>query len=128
VSELQEHEIFEVVGEDGFARISALFYGQVREDDLLSPMYPSHDLEGAERRLRQFLVYRFGGSDDYIQQRGHPRLRARHAPFVINRAARNRWMQLMTNAIEQAKIDEAAAEKLLQFFEAMATFLVNQRD
>ena len=60
--------------------LTAAFYRRVREDDLIGPMYPDDDWSGAEQRLRDFLIFRFGGSDRYIQERGHPRLRMRHAP------------------------------------------------
>src|SRR5436853_576961 len=82
------------VGEDGFTRLVAAFYRHVPNDDILGPMYAAHDLEGAEQRLRDFLIYRFGGPQRYIEQRGHPRLRARHIPFRVDQAARDRWMQL----------------------------------
>ena len=73
----------------------AAFYRQVPGDPILGPMYPAHDLAGAETRLRDFLVGRFGGPQRYIEQRGHPRLRLRHAPFPIDPAARDRWLELM---------------------------------
>src|SRR5580658_6455967 len=58
-------------------------YRQVPADDVLGPIYPAHDLPGAEQRLRDFLIFRFGGPATYLEQRGHPRLRMRHAPFSI---------------------------------------------
>lgn len=125
---VEEHEIFDIIGEDGFRRICSEFYRQVPEDDLLGPMYPLDDLENAEGRLRDFLIYRFGGPPTYIEERGHPRLRMRHAPFAINQAARDRWVQLMAHAIEQADIAPEAAEKLTVFFDAMASFLINRQD
>src|SRR5678816_2209541 len=98
---MNEDRIFSLVGEKGFTRLVAAFYRQVHGDDILGPMYPAHDLEGAEQRLRDFLIYRFGGPQRYIEQRGHPRLRARHIPFKINQAARDRWMKLMSEAIAE---------------------------
>ena len=62
------------------------------------------DLAGAEERLRGFLIFRFGGPPRYIEERGHPRLRMRHAPFAIGQAARNRWVQLMNNAFAEAAL------------------------
>ena len=67
-------------------------------------MYPAHDLAGAEQRLRDYLIYRFGGPPNYIEERGHPRLRMRHMPFAITQAARDRWMLLMDRALEQADL------------------------
>ncbi len=120
-----EGEIYGRIGEDGFARLVAAFYTQVPGDDILGPMYPVDDLPGAEARLRDFLVGRFGGPTRYIEQRGHPRLRARHAPFVIDQRARDRWMALMTNALSVAALPEDVTVLLRTFFEATATFMVN---
>ena len=123
---MQEHEIYAVVGDEGFQRLVAGFYRQVPNDDILGPMYPAHDLQAAEQRLRDFLIYRFGGPPRYIEQRGHPRLRMRHAPFVISQEARDRWVQLMTAALDEAKLPPEADETLRSFFDAMATFLINR--
>ncbi len=87
---MDELQLYSVVGEEGFARLVAAFYRQIPKDDILGPMYPAADLEGAELRLRDYLIYRFGGPDRYIRDRGHPRLRARHFPFAITQAARDR--------------------------------------
>jgi hemoglobin len=73
---MQELEVYSMIGAEGFARLVAAFYRQVPQDDLLGPMYPAQDLSGAEQRLRDFLIGRFGGPHTYIEQRGHPRLRA----------------------------------------------------
>ena len=124
--QMQEHEVYGAVGADGFHRLCRAFYAQVPEDEILGPMYPADDLEGAEQRLRDFLIYRFGGPSTYIEQRGHPRLRMRHAPFAIHAAGRNRWMQLMDQALEQADLEEQATEVLRNFFEHMTTFLINR--
>lgn len=120
-----EGEIYGRIGEEGFARLVAAFYAQVPGDDILGPMYPADDLPGAEARLRDFLVGRFGGPTRYIEQRGHPRLRARHAPFVIDQRARDRWMALMTNAIAAAALPDDVEALLRAFFEGTATFMIN---
>jgi hemoglobin len=91
-------------------------------------MYPKHDLAGAEQRLRDYLIYRFGGSQKYIEERGHPRLRMRHYPFPVTQAARDRWMQLMDAALKQANIPPDAEQHLRQFFEGMSTFMINRTD
>ncbi len=118
--------LYEIVGEDGFERLTRAFYAQVPEDGLLGPMYPEGQLEEARIRLRDFLVGRFGGPQRYIRERGHPRLRMRHMPFPIDTAARNRWMRLMTNALAKAELPDEAAKALLAFFAEVATFLVNR--
>jgi hemoglobin len=125
---LLEHEVFTRIGEDGFSRIAAEFYRQIPADDILGPMYPADDLTGAETRLRDFLIYRFGGPQKYIVERGHPRLRMRHAPFPIDKGARDRWMQLMNQALELSAIDPEARDLLRNFFDQMATFLINRQD
>lgn len=123
---MEEINIFALIGEEGFARLVASFYRQVPADDILSAMYPKEDLAGAEQRLRDFLIYRFGGSDRYIAERGHPRLRARHLPFPINQAARDRWMQIMDNAFAEAALPTEAEQMLRDFFGQMSTFMINQ--
>lgn len=124
---LQDHEVFAQIGEDGFTRLVQAFYAQIPTDSILGPMYPREDLEGAQSRLRDFLIYRFGGPPTYIEQRGHPRLRLRHAPFPIDVPARDRWMQLMTTALQQANLPAEVNDHLQQFFSDMATFLVNRQ-
>jgi hemoglobin len=123
---VEEHEIYAAIGEEGFERLIAAFYKQVPGDDILGPMYRGRDLAGAEARLRGFLIYRFGGPQTYIEARGHPRLRMRHAPFVINQAARDRWMQLMRAALLETNLPPDVAAVLLRFFESTASAMINQ--
>jgi hemoglobin len=123
---VEERDVYSLVGESGLTRLVAAFYRRVPQDDILGPMYPAHDLAGSEQRLRDFLVYRLGGPPRYIEQRGHPRLRVRHAPFQINQAARERWMQLMTAALEEAAFPPEADQFLRTFLGDIATFLVNR--
>jgi hemoglobin len=123
---MEETNIFALIGEDGFARLTAAFYRQVPGDDILSAMYPKEDIAGAEQRLRDFLIYRFGGPEKYIVERGHPRLRARHLPFIIDQAARDRWMQLMDKAFAEAALPTEAEQLLRSFFGQMATFMINK--
>lgn len=123
---MSEGDLYGLIGEDGFHRLVAAFYKQVPKDEILGVMYPADDLEGAEQRLRDFLIFRFGGPSRYLELRGHPRLRMRHFPFPITQAARNRWLQLMTTAMEEAKLPAEAAKLLLAFFDGTATFLINR--
>jgi len=125
---MDEAAVYGAIGEEGFARLVAAFYRKIPNDDILGPMYPKDDLVGAEERLRDFLVGRFGGPPRYIEQRGHPRLRARHMPFAVNAAARDRWVHLMTNAAAEAELPAEAVEVLMAFFEPMATFMINRAD
>lgn len=116
----------EALGEDGFARLVAAFYRRVRVDDLIGPMYPPDDWENAERRLADFLIFRFGGSDRYIQERGHPRLRMRHVPFSIGEAERDRWLELMGGAMDELGLAGEARMNLGAFFDQVADFMRNR--
>ena len=121
-----EEDIYNIIGDDGFNRLIAAFYRQIPTDPILGPMYPANDLEGAEKRLRGFLLFRFGGPADYLDERGHPRLRMRHAPFPITEAACDRWMQLMLGALDEAKLPPDADRTLREFFGGTSTFLINR--
>ncbi len=123
---MEEHEIYTAIGHQGFERLVAAFYRQVPGDDVLGPLYPAQDLPGAEQRLRDFLIYRFGGPPVYIEQRGHPRLRIRHAPFAIGLEQRNRWVQLMNAALDETALPDEAQRLLRAFFDSTATFLMNR--
>ena len=124
---LTPEQVYATIGEGGIARLSAAFYRQVPGDDLLAPMYPEAELLASEERLRDFLVFRFGGPTRYLDARGHPRLRMRHAPFPIDQAARDRWVALMDQAIADASLPANAATTLKRFFREVATFLINQQ-
>jgi hemoglobin len=123
---IDEADVYALIGEQGFTDLVRAFYAQVPSDDILGPMYPAGDLEGAEQRLRDFLVGRFGGPQRYVEQRGHPRLRQRHAPFHVDQRARDRWMLLMTRALDQSGLPDDAAAVLRAFFDATATFMINR--
>lgn len=118
--------IYETIGEEGITRIVEAFYRQVPSDDVLAPMYPKEDLKGSEERLRDFLLYRFGGPQRYIEKRGHPRLRMRHSPFPIDQRARDRWITLMDNAVGAAAPPPRIDATLKEFFRNVATFLINR--
>jgi hemoglobin len=123
---VEEHEVYAAIGESGFERLVAAFYRRVPHEEVLGPLYPAGDLEGSEQRLRDFLVYRFGGPPRYIDERGHPRLRMRHARFPIGQAARDRWVRLMSEALDETRLPAEADDLLRGFFLSTATFLMNQ--
>lgn len=123
---MDDQDVYALIGEEGFRRLIAAFYRQVPADEILGPMYPRDDLAGAEERLREFLIFRFGGPPRYIEQRGHPRLRMRHAPFAVTQAARDRWIRLMHNALAEAELPAEADAALREFFEGTATFMTNR--
>ena len=124
---LMPRSLHEMIGDDGFTRLIGAFYRQIPEDDILGPIYPADDLAGAEQRLRDFLIFRFGGSKHYIEQRGHPRLRQRHLPFPVDQRARDRWISLMERALAETRLPAQAEQMLREFFSDTATFMMNRR-
>jgi len=128
MSDSEVVSVFDAVGEAGLRGLVAAFYRQIPTDDLLGPMYPPTDLKEAERRLADFLIYRFGGPETYLHERGHPKLRMRHMPFSINRAARDRWVTLMDAAIVEVNLPKPVVEVIKPFLHDSATFLINRPD
>jgi hemoglobin len=122
----EELPIYELLGAAKLEAIVAAFYRRIPQDDVLGPMYPPGDLEGAERRLSSFLLFRFGGPQTYLAERGHPRLRMRHAPFAVDANARDRWMALMMAAIDEVGVAAEIREYLERFLGDIATFLQNR--
>ena len=127
-TQVDEYDVYALIGEEGFARLVGAFYKQVPGDAVLGPMYAGRDLGDAEQRLRDFLVFRFGGPSRYLDQRGHPRLRMRHVAFPIDQRARDRWVQLMGSAFAEAKLPVDAERVLRTFFESTASFLINKAE
>jgi len=118
----------EVGGEKFFTELVSLFYAQVATDPILRPMYPDDDLQAAARRLQLFLEQYWGGPTTYGDERGHPRLRMRHAQFPINEAAKDAWMRCMMAAVENIEIKEPERSELVQYLEMAANSLVNKLD
>lgn len=125
--DLLDTQLYSLIGEDGFTRLVAAFYRRVPTDDILGPLYPQQDFQGAEERLRMFLIMRFGGPQKYMEKRGHPRLRMRHAPFPVTPAARDRWIELMEAALAETRLPPQAEALLRPFFHEAGTFLINRR-
>jgi hemoglobin len=96
--------VYELIGEAAIERLIAAFYRRVKTDPVLRPLYPEHDLAGAERRLRLFVIQYFGGPPQYSAERGHPRLRMRHAPYAIGQVERDAWLSAMLAALDEAQI------------------------
>lgn len=128
---IDDRRVYELVGEAGFSDLIGRFYARVREDDLIGPMYPEDDWENAERRLRLFLIQRFGGPMTYSEERGHPRLRMRHSPFPIDQPAAERWLELMNQSMQEClaagTVSREAADMLWPFFVNTAAFMVNRQ-
>lgn len=125
LDETQISSVCPTIGEAGIGHVVAAFYRRVPTDDVLGRMYPPHELAEAEARLRDFLIFRFGGSDRYLHQRGHPRLRMRHAPFAVSAEARDRWVTLMDQALSEAELPPAIEAILREFLHQTATILIN---
>jgi hemoglobin len=108
-----------------FDTLVAKFYEGIREDERLRPMYPEGDLEGAIWRLSSFLQQYFGGPTDYSDQRGHPRLRMRHAAFHVNPDAKERWLTHMREALDSLKLSPMDEGELWDYLERAALSMVN---
>ena len=119
-------QLHSLLGEQTLRDLVAAFYQRVRHDDLIGPMYPPEDWQGAQERLADFLIYRLGGSQAYLEKRGHPRLRMRHMPFAIGQAEAQRWVQLMDEAMAQCALPTEAALTLRAFFVQVAQSMRNQ--
>lgn len=123
----QESESFydAVGGAETFERLVERFYEGVVKDPLLLPLYPEIDLTGAKERLRLFLIQYWGGPNTYSQTRGHPRLRMRHAPFVIGEAERDAWLVHMRDAVDSLDLAPDQRDRLWKYLEYAAQTLVN---
>ncbi|MCX8563875.1 globin [Mycolicibacterium mucogenicum] len=128
VTEAQRSFYDEVGGAETFGLLVSRFYQLVRDDEILRPLYPEDDLDGAEHRLRMFLEQYWGGPRTYGQERGHPRLRMRHAPFRIGFLERDAWLRCMHSALASIgsdTIDDAHRQALLDYFDMAAQHMVN---
>jgi len=118
--------LFERIGgESTFTRLVEHFYAGIRTDDVLLPMYPAEDLEGAIWRLSTFLQQYFGGPTTYSDQRGHPRLRMRHAAFKVNPEAKEHWLAHMKVALESLQLSPLDQDELWDYLERAAVSMVN---
>lgn len=117
----------QVGGMPFFETLVDRFYLGVKSDDVLRPLYPEADLTGARRRLTLFLVQYWGGPTTYLEERGHPRLRARHSPFSIGGLERDRWLAHMRAAIDASDADADARARLHEYV-TMAADAMRNRD
>jgi hemoglobin len=115
-------------GEPTFRKLVDTFYAGVANDPLLRPLYPEEDLGPAADRLRLFLIQYWGGPTDYSDQRGHPRLRLRHAPFVIGPAERDAWLLHMRAAVDSLDLPADQHQALWEYLERAAFFMVNSME
>jgi hemoglobin len=123
----QTESLFELIGgEPAFRRLVHRFYQEVAADPELRPVYPSKDLGPAEEHLRLFLIQYWGGPATYSEQRGHPRLRMRHAHFKIGERERDAWLRHMRTALDELALEPAYDQELWEYLEMAAHSLVNQ--
>ncbi|WP_395294072.1 globin [Kitasatospora hibisci] len=123
---LSEETFFDQVGgEPTFRRLVHRFYQGVAEDELLRPMYPEEDLGPAEERLALFLMQYWGGPRTYSEERGHPRLRMRHVPFRVDRAAHDAWLRHMRTAVDELALPAEAERQLWEYLTYAAASMVN---
>ncbi len=123
---LSEETFFEQVGgEPTFRRLVHRFYQGVAEDELLRPMYPEEDLGPAEERFALFLMQYWGGPRTYSDQRGHPRLRMRHVPFKVDRAAHDAWLKHMRVAVDELGLPAEAEQQLWDYLTYAAASMIN---
>lgn len=115
----------QVGGTPFFERLVGRFYEGVADDDILRPLYPEQDLSGARRRLTLFLIQYWGGPTTYLEERGHPRLRARHFPFPIGGRERDRWLLHMRAAIDASDASDDARARLHGYVTMAAEAMVN---
>lgn len=122
----QQPSLYERVGGmPFFARLVDDFYAGVAEDPILRPMYVEEDLGPAAERLTHFLAQYWGGPRAYSETRGHPRLRARHMPFVIDATARDAWLAHMLGSLEAQDVGASERAELRGYILSAAEFLVN---
>ena len=115
----------EIGGHETFVALVRRFYAGVAGDPPLRALYPEEDLEPAEERLRMFLEQYWGGPTTYQEQRGHPRLRIRHAPFAVTPDMRDRWLTHMRDAVDSLHLPEPHHSALWEYLERAAFFMVN---
>jgi len=118
----------EIGGEAFFTDLVSQFYAQVALDPILRPMYPEGDLKAAALRLQWFLEQYWGGPTTYQENRGHPRLRMRHAEFHINLAAHDAWLKAMRTAVDGVEMKPELKAQLWTYLEMAAAAMVNQPD
>jgi hemoglobin len=118
----------EVGGYETFRTIVATFYAGVAKDEILRPLYPEEELGPAEERFRDFLVQYWGGPTTYSEQRGHPRLRMRHAPFAVTPAAKDRWLIHFREGLDAAELTPEQDAQFWDYVTHAAQFMVNTFD
>jgi len=116
--------IYDLIGEEKIRMLTSYFYQEVSKNDALKKLYPD-DMAPAEERLFLFLLQVFGGPETYSEQRGHPRLRMRHAKWKIDAAMRDHWMNAMLVALDQVELETNIREAMMSYFVKAANHMIN---
>lgn len=123
----EEKSLYEQMGGSAtFEKLVSHFYARVSVDPVLRPMYPDEDFKGAARRLLMFLEQYWGGPKTYSEERGHPRLRMRHASFQIGEVERDVWLEHMKAAVDELEMKKELKEELWNYLVMAAHSMVNQ--
>ena len=121
-----EQSVYQAMGGRAtFERLVRRFYAGVWEDDVLAPMYPQEDFDGAVERLTMFLEQYWGGPQTYSDTRGHPRLRMRHAPYAVTPLARDRWLAHMRDGVDELGLSAEHEDLLWNYLVRAAYSMVN---
>jgi hemoglobin len=125
---MSEVTVYEYLGDQFFYDLASKFYDRVKLDDELKALYPEADLAPAENRLALFLIQYWGGPDTYSQERGHPRLRMRHAPYPIDHTMREKWLFCMMGALDELAPIDPPYSMMKTYFAQAALAMVNKID
>jgi len=117
--------LYDLVGPEWFVALVDRFYDRVAANPILRPLYPE-DLKGPRHRLAGFLQQYWGGPAEYSAERGHPRLRMRHASFPIGEAESEAWLRSMAAALGDGGLTAPAESEVMEYFAGAARHLVNR--
>ncbi|WP_277673473.1 globin [Piscibacillus halophilus] len=124
----QQGNIYEAIGgAEAVDRLVEAFYKRVGQHPDLTPIFPD-DLTETARKQKQFLTQFFGGPPLYIQEHGHPMLRARHMPFPITPTRRDAWLECMAGALEEAEIEEPYKTSIYERLTMTANHMMNREE
>ncbi|MHA2789631.1 globin [Corynebacterium sp. S7] len=115
-----------VGGDEFFTKLVRGFYDQVKEDDLVGPMYPQDDWDGAQDRLKWFLAQYWGGPSTFNEKRGAPMLRRRHFPYEIDEEAARRWLSMMEKSLDNVEVSEEHRAALWDHMVRVAGMMINK--
>jgi len=86
------------------------------------------DLGPITALLKKYLAEWLGGPKQYSNERGHPRLRARHLPFPIGSAERDAWLLCMDGAIDEVIAPSPVREEIREAVIKLADWMRNRAE